>query len=129
MINSTLIKEISFVNSTALEEIEDIENDNLDVFVELEDGFIYTLVIATAQNLISLMDKERMNYSEPGPPFIIVKKLTKEIIEEAVKAYVKNDAYWLKSYYFAGEVDMAIFNRLQAQQTELLKELDELDDS
>ena len=26
-------------------------------------------------------------------------------MEEAVKAYVENDAYWLKFYHFAGEVD------------------------
>ena len=75
------------------------------------------------------MDKEKTNFSEPGDPFIIVRKLTKEIIEEAVKAYAENDAYWLKFYHFAGEVDTAVFNRLQAEHTEYLKELDELDNS
>jgi lipoprotein signal peptidase len=61
--------------------------------------------------------------------FIIVRKLTKEIIEEAVKAYAENNAYWLKFYHFAGEVNTAVFNRLQAEHTEYLKELDELDNS
>ena len=124
-----LVKKMSFVNSTALEEIEDIENDNLDVFVELENGYTYTIVIATAKNIVSLMDKEKTNFFGPGHPFIIVKKLTKEIIEEAVKAYAEDDAYWLKYYHFAGEVDMAVLNRLQAKHTEFLKELDELDNS
>ena len=122
-----LIKSISF--PTYLEDITDIENSNIDVFVELEDAYTYTVVVATAKNIEFLMDKERMNYFEPGYPFIIVKKLIKEIIEEAVKAYAENDAYWLKFYHFAGEVDTAVFNRLQAEHTEYLKELDELDNS
>ena len=122
-----LIKSISF--PTYLEDITDIENSNIDVFVELEDGYTYTVVIATAKNIVSLMDKEKTNFLEPGDPFIIVRKLTKEIIEEAVKAYAENDAYWLKFYHFAGEVDTAVFNRLQAEHTEYLKELDELDNS
>jgi sRNA-binding protein len=51
--------------------------------------------------------------------------LTKEIIEKAVKAYTENDAYWLKFQHFAGEVDMAVFNKLQAKHIEYRKELDE----
>lgn len=131
MVNSMLVKKISFVRPTLLEEIPDIEDYNLDVFVELEDGSTYTvvIVIATAKNIMPLMDKEKTNFSEPGDPFIIVRKLTKEIIEEAVKAYAENDAYWLKFYHFAGEVDTAVFNRLQAEHPEYLKELDELDNS
>ena len=124
-----LVKKISFVCSNLLEEIPDIEDYNVDVFVELENGYTHTVLVATEKNILSLMDKEKMNFSEPGDPFIIVRKLTKEIIEEAVKAYAENDAYWLKFYHFAGEVDTAVFNRLQAEHTEYLKELDELDNS
>jgi hypothetical protein len=124
-----LVKKISFVRPNLLEEIPDIEDYNVDVFVELESGYTYTVVIATAKNIVALMDKEKINFSEPGDPFIIVRKLTKEIIEETVKAYAENDAYWLKFYHFAGEVDTAVFNRLQAEHTEYLKELDELDNS
>ena len=58
------------------------------------------------------MDKEKTNFSEPGDPFIIVRKLTKEIITEAIEAYASDDAYWLKFYHFAGEVNTAVFNRL-----------------
>ena len=122
-----LIKSISF--PTYLEDITDIENSNIDVFVELEDGYTYTVVVATAKNIESLMDKERMNYFEPGYPFIIVKKLTKEIISEAIEAYASDEAYWLKLYHFAGEIDTAVFNQLQAEHMEYLKELDELDNS
>jgi len=119
-----LIKKISF--PTYLEDITDVENSNIDVFVELEDGYTYTLVVATAKNIVSLMDKKKMNYFEPGHPFIIVKKLTKDIITEAIKAYASDDAYWLKLYHFAGKIDTVVFNQLQAEHTEYLKELDEL---
>ena len=122
-----LIKSISF--PTYLEDITDIENSNIDVFVELEDGYTYTVVVATVKNIESLMDKEKMNYFEPGYPFIIVKKLTKEIISEAIEAYASDEAYWLKLYHFAGEIDTAVFNQLQAEHMEYLKELDELDNS
>ncbi len=122
-----LIKSFSF--PTFLEDITDIENCNIDVFVELEDGYTYTVVVATAKNIESLMDKERMNYFEPGYPLIIVKKLTKEIISEAIEAYASDEAYWLKLYHFAGKVDIAVFNQLQAEHMEYLKELDELDNS
>nr|QUS63748.1 hypothetical protein [Haslea silbo] len=122
-----LIKSISF--PTYLEDITDIENSNIDVFVELEDAYTYTVVVATAKNIESLMDKEKINYFEPGYPFIIVKKLTKEIITEAIEAYASDDAYWLKLYHFAGKINKTIFNTLQAEHTEYLKELDELDNS
>ena len=122
-----LIKSISF--PTYLEDITDIENSNIDVFVELEDAYTYTVVVATAKNIESLMDKEKMNYFEPGYPFIIVKKLTKEIITEAIQAYASDDAYWLKLYHFAGKVDTAVFNQLQDEHTEFLQELDELNNA
>ena len=67
------------------------------------------------------MNKEKTNFSEPGDLFIIVRKLTKESIEETVKAYAENDAYWLKFYHFVEEVDTAVSNRLQAEHTEYLK--------
>jgi hypothetical protein len=122
-----LVKNISF--PTYLEDITDIENSNIDVFVELEDGYTYTVVVATAKNIESLMDKEEINYFEPGYPFIIVKKLTKDIIEETIKAYAENnDGYWLKLYHFAGKINKTVFNKLQAEHTEYLKELDELDE-
>ncbi len=122
-----LIKSISF--PTYLEDITDIENSNIDVFVELEDAYTYTVVVATAKNIESLMDKDKMNYFEPGFPFIIVKKLTKEIITEAIEAYASDDSYWLRLYHFAGKIDTAVFNKLQAEHREYLKELDELDNS
>lgn len=124
-----IIKSIRF--PTYLEDSRDIENSNIDVFVELEEtyDYTYTVVVATAKNIEYLMDKEKMNYFEPGHPFIIVKKLTKEIITEAIEAYASDDAYWLKLYHFADQIDKTIFNKLQAEHMEFLKELDELANS
>ena len=117
-----LVKNISFVSP--LEDVLDIEDDNIDVFVQLEDGYTYTVVVATAKNIVSLMNKKKKDFAEPACPFIIVRKLTKEIIEKAIEACAKNDAYWLKFYHFAGEVDMDVFHKLQAEHIKYLKELD-----
>jgi hypothetical protein len=116
-----LIKSIRF--PTIWEDNPEIEDSNIDVFVEVEDGFTYTVVVGTAKNIDYLMDKNEMNYFEPGDPFIIVKELTQEIIEETLKAYAEdNDGYWLKFYHFAGYIDNTVFNELQAKQ---IKELEE----
>ena len=80
MVNSLLVKKISFVRPILLQEIPDIEDYNLDVFVELEDGYTYTVVIATAKNIVSLMDKEKTHFLEPGDTFIIVKNQTQNTI-------------------------------------------------
>jgi len=121
------IKEISFVRPNLLEEIADIEDYNVDVFVELEDGYTCTVVVGTAKNLEWLIEKEKKNFFGPSHPFIIVKKLTKEIIEETIQAYAENNGYWLKLYHFASKIDMSVFDKLQAEHEEHLKELDELD--
>ena len=85
------IKEISFVRSNLLEEIPDIEDYNVDVFVKLEDSYTCTVVVGTAKNLERLMEKEKKNFFGPSHPFIIVKKITKEIIEKTIQAYVENN--------------------------------------
>ena len=85
------IKEISFVRSNLLEEIPDIEDYNVDVFVKLEDSYTCTVVVRTAKNLERLMEKEKKNFFGPSHPFIIVKKITKEIIEKTIQAYVENN--------------------------------------
>lgn len=46
-----------------------------------------SVVRGTAKNIDSLIDKEKINFSKPGNPFVIIRKLTKEILEEAVKVY------------------------------------------
>jgi len=58
------------------------------------------------------MHKEKIDLSEPGCPFIIVRKLTMEVIEEAVEAY----AQWLKLHHFAAEIYSNVFDKLQKDQ-------------
>jgi hypothetical protein len=112
---------------TYLEDITDIENDNIDVFVELGDGYTYIVTVGTAKNIESMMDQEKINYFEPGYPFIIVKKLTKDIIEETLKAYAEEyDGYWLKFYHFAGQINKTVFDQLQAEDIKESQESDEL---
>ncbi|RNB50741.1 hypothetical protein EDM57_22670 [Brevibacillus gelatini] len=111
------------------DEIEDIENDNIDVFIETEDGFTFSLVVTTPKYLNSYMDKENMDFIPAAPPEIIVKKLTKEVIEKVIKTYIEDDAYWLKLYFLAGTNDGVfdvtemdkIINRIKRKNKDIFK--------
>lgn len=122
-----LVKEIIFPTS-----LQDIEDDNIDVFVRLGDGLTYVVVVATHRNIITLMNKQENNFLKPGCPFIIVKELTQKTIEKAIKAYTEDDAYWLKLYHFAGNIEMSILDKLKDEQLKESSEpfkLTELDQS
>lgn len=102
------VKAINYLGP--LDTIEDILNANIDVLVRLNDpyceknpDFCYFVEVATPGNLSHLMEKWELTYLPPMAPFIIVQKLTEEIIDEAIKAFVeeKDDAYWLKVYHLA----------------------------
>jgi hypothetical protein len=53
-------------------------------------------------------------------------KLTKEIIHEAIQAYkdAKTNGFWLKLYYFATDIDITVFDQLQAQEIKKAAELE-----
>ncbi len=105
------IKNIEF--PTALEDLEDIQNDNIDVFLELENGRTYNVVVGTPKNIDYLMEKRNRNYFGPGYPFILVKKLTYDIIAETLQAYLeKHEGYWLDLYHFAGDINPSVFESL-----------------
>ena len=110
----------------------DIENDNIDVSVETDEGDVYTVSLATPKHLQFLISKDKLGYTKPGYPFILVNKLTPEIIEQAVKAFAEEDAgYWLKIYYFGGSIgiiDESTFDQLKTKRNEELNELNELTD-
>lgn len=101
------IKRIEF-----LHEITDIENESVDVAIEDENGNTYTMDVSTPGDLQDAMEQEKTNFITPGAPKIIVKKLTKEIVTEAIQAYARNEGYYLKLYQFADEIDISIFNKL-----------------
>jgi len=73
------IKRIKF-----MEEIRDVNNDNIDILVENEDGYTYIVGVGTPQDLLEEMDQEKTNFVRPGTPMIIGKKLTKGIVTEAI---------------------------------------------
>ena len=124
------------LDETYLNEIEDVYNSNIEVFIILWYGFPLTIVVGTPKNFQYLMEKDKINFYGSGLPWVMVRKLTKEIIQEAIKAYMddKPEGYWLKLYYFATNIDITVFNQIQAQKIKeftkfnLLIDLDDLKD-
>ncbi|MFD1739556.1 hypothetical protein ACFSCX_24035 [Bacillus salitolerans] len=102
-------------------------NGNLDVFVTLEDGMTYTMVVTTPNNYYWYMDKEEIDYIPASPPDIIVRTLTKENIQKAIESYVGDNAYWLKLYFLAGKED-GVFQQEEMDKMikKIMKEIDEI---
>lgn len=105
-------------------DVEDIFDDITDVAVKLEDGHTYVVVIATQKYLLTLMDDEKSDFLPSCDPMIIVRKLTKEVVEKAIKAYAENDAYYLKLY--AADLDIKTLNVLNDRYIERSKFIDNL---
>jgi hypothetical protein len=126
------------IDEIHLNQIEDVYNSNMEVFVTLKDGFCLSIIVGTPMNLQYIMEKDEVNFYGPGLPWVIIRKLTKEIIQESIKAYMndkgKANSYWLKLCYFATDIDMAVFDQLQAKeiaesaQFDLLINLNNLED-
>ena len=102
-------------NIRILDEITDIENDSIDVCVDCEDNFTVTVSVATTKYVLQRMDEQKSNFSNPNELIIVVRKLTQEIIAEAIEAYAKDNAFWLKLYAFASEIDISVLDELQAK--------------
>lgn len=121
-------------NIRILDEITDIENDSIDVCVDSEDGYTFTVSIATTKHLLQRMDEEKSNFVNPNELSIVVRKLTQEIITEALEAYAEDNAFWLKLHQFAHEIDISVFDKLQAKHVkesiefDLLSGLDDLEE-
>lgn len=73
------------IDEAELSEIKDRYNGNTDVYVKLENEFSLNITVGTTKNLAFLMKKDKINFFQPGPIWVIVKKLTTEIIHEVVK--------------------------------------------
>lgn len=117
------IKRIELIN-----EITDPYVDNLDVLVENEDGYTYTIVVCTPGDLLDEMEQEKNNFVMPHTPKIIVKKLTEQIIREAIIAYAENDGYWLKLCQFGDDIDISVLNKLEAEHIKERAEWEELEE-
>ena len=96
------IKEIKLVT-----DIENIYDDGVDVIVTLDDDFSY-------EHLLSLMKERNQPFIEPGENYIIVEKLTPEIIQETIKAFVEeNHAYWLKLLHISSYFEIETLHNLR----------------
>ena len=105
------IKKIELVT-----EIENIYDDSVDVIVTLDDDSSYVIDVVTPQYLLSLMKEKNQPFIEPGENYIVVKKLTPEIIEETIRAFVQeNDAYWLKLLHISSYFDIETLNNVHDQ--------------
>ena len=101
-----------------MEKVRDLDNDNIDVLVEKEDGYKYIVGVCTPQDFLEEMNQEKTNFVRPGSFKIIVKKLTKEIVTEAIQAYAEDTGYWLKLHQFSDSIDIAILDKLEAEDRE-----------
>jgi len=111
----------------------DIKRGSITVLVETDDEYLYKVSVATPEHLQFVMDNEKSDCYGPSSPFIIVNKLTPEIIEQAIKDFAEdeNNGYWLKVYHFGGSIgiiDENTFDRLKSKRIDRLEKLDELDE-
>lgn len=116
------VENITFLSD--LKDVKDIFDDNMDVSVKLENGRDYVLVVGTPKNLLRLMENEKSDFLSPGDPIVIVKKMTKEVIKEAIKAYAEDDAYCLK--FYSAELDTKTLDILKDRSIARDKLLDDL---
>ena len=119
------IKEISYLDPQV-----DLENDCLDVFVTLENDDYYLIEVTTPKFFYTLMEKFKSNFVPPSYPYIIVSKLTDDIIRAAIQEFIdiKEDSYWLKLYHMTATLNIEDINeilyRKEKENTELEAEIE-----
>ncbi len=127
------MKIVSISYPVSLSKVEDIFNDNIDVFIKLEDGICYSVVVTTPLNIMKYMEDEGLEYVPASHPKIIVKSLTEDNIYQAIRSYSEENAFWLKLLYITGGgatsldieyIDKAI-DEIKKFNEELLKEFNE----
>ena len=103
------IKEISYLDPRV-----DLENDCLDVFVTLENDVCYLIEVTTPKFFYSLMEKFKSDFVPPSYPYIIVSKLTDDIIRVAIQEFIdtKKDSYWLKLYHITATLNIEDINEI-----------------
>ena len=109
----------------------DLVNDCLDVFVTLEDDsgteqLPYIVEVTTPQFLSTLMEREKSDFLSPGYPYIIVSKLTDDIIKASIQSFIntEDDSYWLKLYHITATLNIEDINELLDQKEQENIELD-----
>lgn len=82
---------------TAFDRIN-LDNDNMDVLVQTENGKQYTFVVATPDNVKYLMKKDNVPFLKPGLPFLFVEKLTETNIRMVVESLLEEDEQLIRVY-------------------------------
>lgn len=72
------------------------ENDNIDVCMTFSNGQSYTFVVATPENLKTLMDQEGKPWLTPGAPMLITEKLTEEVVTGLMEELAQDDSLLLR---------------------------------
>ena len=114
------IKKISYLDPRV-----DFENDCLDVLVTLENDVCYMVEVTTPKFFYTLMEKFESDFVPTGYPYIIVSKLTDEVIRAAIQQFIdeKEDLYWLKLYHIIATLNIEDINEiLDRKEQEELKE-------
>ena len=122
--NSTIKTTMKIESIKILSVVENIFDDNADVAVKLENGHTYIVVVATQKNFLTLMDYGKSDFLSPGDPMIVVRKLTKEVVEKAIDAYAEDEAYYLK--FYAANLDVKTLNVLKDRKIARSKFIDDL---
>jgi len=109
----------------------DLVNDCLDVFVTLEDDyctgeFSYLVEVATPQYLSALMERLESDFLPPRYPYIIVSKLTDDIIKASLQSFIntRNDSYWVKLYHLTATLEIEDINEILYRKKQENIELD-----
>ena len=116
------VESINFLGP--IKNIDDIFDYNMDVSVNLENGQNYIVVVGILKNLLKLMENEKSDFLSPGDLIIIVKKMTKEVVEEVIRADAEGSAYFLK--FYSAELDTRTLDILKNRSIARDKFLDHL---
>ena len=120
------IKKIDYMDP-----LVNIKNDCLDVLITLKDDNCYFIEITTPEFFYTLMKKFKSDFVPAGYPYIIVSKLTDEVIRSAIQEFIdaKKDSYWLKLYHVTATLNIEdineILNRKERKNIELDKKIEE----
>jgi hypothetical protein len=109
------IKEIS-----SLDPRVDLENDCLDVFVTLENDDSYLVEVTTPKFFYTLMKRFKSDFVPARYPYIIVSKLTDEVIRAAIQESIdaEEDCYWLKLYHVTATLNIEDINEILERKEE-----------
>jgi hypothetical protein len=98
---------------------------SIEIYVQDDNYYTYTVFITTPEDLVKEMIQQKINFIRPEIPKVIVKKLTKEIITEAIESYAADDGFWLKLHQFGNAVDISVLNKLNLEDRKFIDQPNE----